>query len=369
MTSLPSTKNSIDGGTALIDTVEIVLRNRATGSKLPVYLDVFDNSLAHKWLHALDLVLEQGLHLEKNYCFFGFARGERNAALICKQINSSIMTINSSDIGYAIQDHFSPGTLMDREFALDQSRMNRLHRYFEDLQGTSQQLSVFYQRASAEIRWHIRQLNLLCHELESWALSYRKSHHAPEWCRPSQLMCWINAPRFEIDNEDLKLFGIDTLYRPLGGVFVGVNKAIGKHHWEVFKDEGRDSRIDELTTGHLRAQTEAAADFDIEWARDTRGQEFMDRDIRDFTHWLQQNGFNPTDPSLTIGHPRCGQVDLMRSFGSDDYQQIWSQLDQHQDVWSVSTSRAGQEYPYHWSDCDFMQLQIQALERNNHAMV
>jgi hypothetical protein len=37
------------------------------------------------------------------------------------------------------------------------------------------------------------------------------------------------------------LFGIETINRKLGGVYVGVNKAVGKHHWEVFCDEGRDS--------------------------------------------------------------------------------------------------------------------------------
>jgi len=39
------------------------------------------------------------------------------------------------------------------------------------------------------------------------------------------------------------LFGVETMNRSLGGVYVGVNKAVGKHHWEVFNDEGRDSRI------------------------------------------------------------------------------------------------------------------------------
>jgi hypothetical protein len=47
---------------------------------------------------------------------------------------------------------------------------------------------------------------------------------------------------------------------------VGVNKAVSKAHWEVFNDEGRN--VDELTTTSLRNQTEAAGDFDIEWARD-----------------------------------------------------------------------------------------------------
>jgi hypothetical protein len=71
---------------------------------------------------------------------------------------------------------------------------------------------------------------------------------------------------FALDIEDYELFGIDTLNRQLGGVYVGINKAVSKAHWEVFNDEG--AYVDELVTTSLRNQTEAAGDFDIEWARD-----------------------------------------------------------------------------------------------------
>ena len=62
----------------------------------------------------------------------------------------------------------------------------------------------------------------------------------------------LNAPRFILDDEDYNLFGVDAIVRDHGGVYVGVNKAVGKHHYEVFCDEGRDSRIDELTTTTLK---------------------------------------------------------------------------------------------------------------------
>jgi hypothetical protein len=144
-------------------------------------------------------------------------------------------------------------------------KTNHLHRYFEDLQGVSGAMSTYYTAADPDTRWHIRQLNLLCHELESLVLSMRKAVQAPDWRRPSQLMCWLHAPRFVLETADYELFGIDTINRSMGGVYVGVNKAVGKAHWEVFNDEGRDSRISELVTSTLRSQTEAAVDFDIEW--------------------------------------------------------------------------------------------------------
>lgn len=360
-------------GGKLLDQIEITLRDK-NQHLIKVYVDIFDHSLSRRWLQALDHILDQALHLEKNYCFMGFAEGDRNGDYILDQVNRSIQAINAANLGYHIDDYFDmanclqsgpvgdglPGRKIVRE------RFNQLHRYFEDLQGISGSMSIYAQRADAETKWHIRQLNLLCHEFESWALSYRKRIQAPAWQRPSQLMCWLNAPRFLLEPQDLELFGIETLNRPLGGVFVGVNKAVGKHHWEVFQDEGRDSRISELTTTTLRSQTEAAGDFDIEWANNPGEYQFQKQALRDFRAWLEANGFDPNDPSLTIGHPQVGQVRLLDSFGTNSYSEIWRILCQHLDVWSVRTSTAYREYDYHWSDTDYQDRQIACIRGKIH---
>jgi hypothetical protein len=351
----------------ILDRFEVVLTGQ--GDPLTVYVDVYDNSLSRKWLDALNTLVQQEYHLEKNYCFFGFVEHQRNGAYILEQVNKSILAINSANIGYTIDDHFTmENCITDDQIEhhiygrnLIHSRLNLLHRYFEELQGVSGNMSEFYNRADDVTRWHIRQLNLLCHEFESWALSYRKQVEAPEWTRPSQLMCWINAPRFTLDEQDYELFGVETINRPLGGVYVGVNKAIGKHHWEVFNDEGRDSRIGELVTGTLRTQTEAAGDFDIEWANNPGNYIWQQRKLEEFKEWLIANNFDPQDKSLTIGHPQVGQVDLMGSFGTEDYKEIWAQLSVRLNVRSIKTSKAHVTYEYDWSDPDYMQLQVAAL--------
>jgi hypothetical protein len=166
-----------------------------------------------------------------------------------------------------------------------------------------------------------------------------------------------------LEKDDYELFGIDTINRPLGGVFVGVNKAIGKHHWEVFNDEGRDSRIDELISTTLRSQTEAAGDFDIEWANNPGEFKWQKIKIAEFRQWLIDNGFDPNDKSLTIGHPQVGQVNLERSFKTTDYTTIWNTLNQQLDVWSIRTSNNYAVYDYHWSDPDFQQRQIDILSK------
>jgi hypothetical protein len=175
-------------------------------------------------------------------------------------------------------------------------------------------------------------------------------------------MCWLNAPRFELDRQDYELFGIDTINRELGAVYVGVNKAIGKHHWEVFQDEGRDSRIGELTTTTLRAQTLAAGDFDIEWANNPGAFPWQQENLQAFRTWLRANGFDPEDKSLTIGHPQVAQVDLLASFGTEDYRTIWAKLNTHLNVVAIETTLARAEYAYNWTDSDYMYQQIAALK-------
>lgn len=363
-------------GGKILEQLEIDLRNQLTQEIKTIYINVFDNSLSRKWLAALNTLLKNNCHLEKNYCFFGFVNHRRNGPELLNKINCSIDAINQANIGYQINDYFDMDNtisddpkygrftnlaLLDAGRNIIHDKFNNLHRYFEDLQGVSGNMSPYYEKADDETRWHIRQLNLLCHEFESWALSYRNELKAPEWQRLSQLMCWLNSPRFVLDESDYELFGVETINRPLGGVFVGVNKAIGKHHWEVFVDEGRDSRISELTTSTLKSQTEAAGDFDIEWGQDPGEHVWQQRRIAEFRTWLKNNGFDPEDKSLTIGHPQVGQVDLHRSFGSDAYSDIWMVLNNYLDVYQIRTSTNFAVYDYCWSDADYMQQQINIL--------
>lgn len=345
----------------LLDIVEIDL-GWSSDQLTRVYIDVYDNSLGRKWLAALNELLQKQYHLEKNYCFFGFADGPRNGPLLLKKINNSIDAINSAGLGYTINDHFTIENSVDEHGGVDHKHFNQLHRYFEDLQGVSGNISDYYWKADNNTRWHIRQLNLLCHEFESWQLSWRKKHTAPEWQRPSQLMCWLSAPRFVLDEQDYELFGIETINRSLGGVYLGVNKAVGKHHWEVFQDEGRDSRIGELTTSTLKSQTEAAGDFDIEWANNPGTFPWQIVRLQEFKEWLTANNFDPEDKSLTIGHPQVGQVDLTRSFGTEDYQSIWATLNSQLNVYSVRTNNAHAIYDYSWDDFDYMEQQIRSMK-------
>lgn len=349
----------------MLDRVEMQLRG--PDGLLPFYFDVYDNSLSLKWLSALNKILKEKLHLEKNYCFFGFPGTDRNLDFLASEINRVIAGINGSSIDYTIKDYFTVENMLEKpetkygnesnkHFVANHEKFNQLHLYFEETQGVSGAMSNHYTKADSQTRWYIRQLNLLCHEAEYLILSLGQK--AEEWVRPSNVMCWLHAPRFVLDEEDYGLFGVDTIARHHGGVYVGVNKAVGKHHWEVFCDEGRDSRVDELTTTTLKPQTEAAGDFDIEWGQNVMGKPFMNEQLADFRSWLVQNGFDPEDPYLTIGHPKIGQVDLDTSFRTNDFQTVLNILTKHLDVFSIKTSDAYCEYDYTWHDSQQLQVPL-----------
>jgi hypothetical protein len=143
-------------GGKTLDQIEITLRNYQTRDLLTVYIDVFDNSLSRKWLCALNDLLRNNYHLEKNYCFFGFSNGDRNGPLILDQVNQSIAAINQANLGYHIDDYFSmENTLSDDPIESRTKTFNRavgrniihdkfnwLHRYFEDLQGVSGRITA-----------------------------------------------------------------------------------------------------------------------------------------------------------------------------------------------------------------------------------
>ena len=347
----------------LLDVIEMDLGS--PGNLQTVWIEVYDSYLSRKWLTALNNLVANDYHLEKNYCFFGFPDSERNGRYLIEQINLSIAAINASGLGYTIDNVFTEANCIDEHNMIRHDQFNLLHRYFEDLQGVSGAMSPYYTAADGTTRWHIRQLNLLCHEFESWILSKKKQIELPAWMRPSQLMCWLNSPRFVLDDADYELFGIESLNRPTGGVFVGVNKAVGKHHWEVFVDEAKfdpEHRTDQLTTTTLKGQTEAAGDFDIEWAQNPAGAPWQTRNLTNFRRWLINNGFDPEDKTLTIGHPQVAQVNLLKSFGTEDYSEIWQQLNTRLNVAAIRTSDAQVEYPYTWADSDYAQQQIARLQ-------
>ena len=75
--------------------IEIVLRNPLDkDKKISYYIDIELTDFNQRWLTSLKQNLKNNLHLEKNYCFLGWAETQRDVEYLCEEINSAIQQIN-----------------------------------------------------------------------------------------------------------------------------------------------------------------------------------------------------------------------------------------------------------------------------------
>ena len=360
--------------------IEIVLRNPSNkNNTLSYYIDVEDTDFNRRWIQALESNLKNNFHLEKNYCFLGWADSHRSVEYLCQQINDAISQINRFNSSNCWQEQGLDSYHITKEFttenvietgeigsgkpglSINHDMMNWLHRYFEDLQGEAWGLSKYYKYADYETKYAIRQLNVLCHELESLVLSKRKKVIAPEWQRPSQITTFLNAPRLDLQDPDYELF-LETRYdRVLGGVYIHWAQ-IGKTQFEVFRDEhGAD--INEATCSAINSLKYYSGEFDVEWGRDINesNHEWHRKEQTEFRAWLERNGFDWNDPKLSLGYIKIGQVNLEKSFGTTDFFEIIKQLSNHLDIYQIKTNSVKGTFDYVWSDDNYKQMQIDFL--------
>ncbi len=375
-------------------TVKVTLRNPLNHTDiLDYYIKVYDNPLAKDWMLALKKLLQSDNLLEKNFCFMGFPKTARTLDLLCRELNQAIHQINlfnSSlkwiDAGlesYIIEEYFIPdvvrfgpeypigqrfdeyNTHLIENLGLQQKHnvLNNLHNHFELLQGTVENLSSYYQIADYETKYAIRQLNTLCHEIETLILSQQKQAYVPQWTRPSQITTWLQAERYALTDEHRQLFLINGYDRRFGKVYMHWTQ-IGKTLFEVFRDEDAptlgDTVCDSIT--HLKYYS---GEFDIEWAADIiygdSNTPWFTNQIDAFNRWLVKNNLDPKDKDLSLGYLPIGEVDLETSFGTSDMFSIWDILSNYLDIYKITIDEVSQTFDYCWTDADYKQQQINMM--------
>jgi len=372
--TVPSTK---DHSKFLFELVRVGLNDRA------YYIETYDTPLGHRWLEALRDNLKQKRVLEKNFCFLGFADSNRNLQHLVGELNKSVAQINSftfnppyENIHPFVSDDFQYSKNLPigkdddgkhKGLQLKHDSCNLLHRYFEELQGTAWDISKYYKQANIKTKYAIRQLNNICHEIESWVLSYRKSVIDPDWIRPSQITTFLNAPRTELHEEDFELFKQNRYDRELGGVYLHWSQ-VGKTLFEVFRDEHAPKMTDTLCS-EINHQKYYSGEFDIEWGQtiteDTN--EFKKQEMDEYRTWLKENNYDWEDPKLSLGYIKIGQVDLQRTFGSSaTFKEIYETMSKNLNISNIKTmSNRTIEcaYPYTLDSDDWQQIQIESLRQ------
>lgn len=343
-----------------------------------VKIDVYDTPLGERFIEALKDNLVKKRILEKNFCFLGWASSSRNLSFLCRELNKSIEQINSfsfnppyeridpfvaDDFQYSSSLPLGPGK---PGLNLKHDSCNLLHRYFEELQGTSWKLSKYYKQADHATKYAIRQLNNLCHEIESWVLSYRKSVIEPEWIRPSQITTFLNAPRHELHEEDFQLFKHNRYKRELGGVYLHWSQ-VGKTLFEVYRDEHAPVMTEALCS-EINHQKYYSGEFDIEWGQSVHegNAEWHKKEMQGFKTWLKENNYDWEDPKLSLGYIKLGQVDLKSSFGETSFQKIYEALKDNLNISKiqvVGNDNFTNDFPYTLDSEDWKQIQIEGLRK------
>jgi hypothetical protein len=349
----------MNGGDQLI---KVTLRNPLKKSQqLSYYIQPLNNQLAKDWVRVLENVIDQNLMLEKNFCFLGFPHALRSLEYLCNCLNQSVVQINDFFGGhYQITEAYTPESCVAEDLGPNHETLNTLHNHFERLQGTVENLSTFYCSANDPTKFAIRQLNNICHELESLILSQRKLRLDPDWVRPSQITTWLNAPRYTLTDEHRQGFLDNGYQRNFGTVYMHWCQ-IGKTYFEVWRDEHAPKLTDTVCEAITHLQY-YSGEFDIEWGRTVDNHErWWLEDIAPFYQWLEDNGLDKNNTELSLGHLPVGQVLLKESFGTEDWAEIWPMLEQHLDIYSVEVNGHKAIYNYVWSDSDYDQIQIDML--------
>lgn len=380
--------------------IKITYRNPVTkGDFINLWLNPLNNAIARDWYKALHALVETGEQIEKNYSFHGFCGPHRDLDYLCNELNRHVETINKAMIGYIIDDWYHPNTVMfggEYPCRFDRSKpsgkkigsyreeylglqkkdsLNKLHNHFEVLQGTVEEPSTYYENAGVDVRYAIRQLNLLCHEMETWILSHRKQQTEPYWQRPSQITTMINAPRYDLTDEHRELFAENRYDRKFGRAYMHWCQ-IGKTMWEVFRDEnapaltiGDDPTY--ITSGEgttceaITALRYYSGEFDIEFGNSvTRKDDFHQKEYNEFNKWLTDNNVSNDDPKLSLGYLPLADIDFARTFGKNyNFNQVIGSMRFHLDIYAIQIEDVSRTYNDCWSDPGFEAEQKFILRR------
>jgi len=361
----------------------MTLRNPVNKNEmLPVYIEPNGTELSYDWIAALKEELARpNSELEKNYCWHGWPKTQRNLDYLCNQLSFHAHRINEfidtgvwADAGlevFKLIENYTPENVRHpftginedgkRGGEVNHDVMNEVHNYFEHLQGTVENLSQYYKLAPPKVKYSIRQINNLCHEIETLVLSLRKDFYQPEWTRPSQITTFFTVKRHRLTGEHRKGFLTNGYDRKFCHVYMHWTQ-IGKTLMEVFSDEDAP-KLDQATCDAITHLQYYSGEFDIDWGRDVcyGVHPWHTNHIDKFNEWLVREGYDPKDPQLSLGYLEIGKIDLMRSFGTEEPEKIWNIVSNYLDIYSLEVDGVKAVYDYSWADEDYEDRQIAKL--------
>jgi hypothetical protein len=292
-----------------------------------------DHALAQKWTELLIENLFNSNHpIEKTFMLKGWqttweSNFPRNLEYLCNELNSAIDTINNSDLGYEkITLHYTVEKLKLDNY---QSLMNDIHHHFEILIGQVWSVSPWWTKADTATQFAIRQLNNLCHEMES---TLKSIHALMANKKNAQSTASIGVSlngtdqynnyfsekkHTEITLTEYSCFKDNYTW---GDVIIYYSQ-LGKRHQEAFLDN--DTVIgQENISGHKFLTGE----FSVLFCQSSNVF------TNDFKLWLTKNNFDYNDISLGLGMPVVASIDMPIGKSNDE---ILKELRNRNDLYQI----------------------------------
>jgi hypothetical protein len=266
-----------------------------------VVFDVLSTSIANRW--ADEIAKDYPLYEQDR--FKGWPESPRTEAYYYYQLKEQVSIVNN------YRANLIPSIL----HMFTQDTLNILHKHFEDLRGSIDAGTEFYNNAPDHVKSAVDKFNVLIHELE---------HYMRHFGYPELVGTYKDRPRIELLPEDYKQF---TFKWKFGYVYINYCE-VGKPLLDVFKDN------DHLV-GHdnIRPLTYYSADFTIKFGPDTTEEVYQTR-LTQFNEWYAKQNFN--FDQLSLGMIPVAKLNLKDSnllgISSDG---IISLLSQYQNIKST----------------------------------
>ena len=270
----------------------------------------------------------------------------RNMDVVCEQLNQAIDIINThlGPKGYPHIDlHYTKQAMQGEEY---QDLMNQIHHHFELLIGQVRNPSKWMLEAEPIVKFAIQELNFRCHEIEGIVGSITEDRGKSVFLGFNMNLPGAVHPqkkRYRLEEKDYECW--QPIKREWGMITCYYSQ-LGKTHKEAYND--KDEHIDKENISSVEYMTGEAI---LSFSDNEPGKNNVEN-FDDFDKWLEENGWNPQDPTITKGICVIGNVDLQGL----DWRDLDEKLGQMNDVFEIgfvdndNNVIVKQTYPKTWQE-------------------
>ena len=105
----------------------------------------------------------------------------------------------------------------------------------------------------------------------------------------------------------------------------------------------------------------------MEWGKTITEKDhaFKREEMDEYRKWLDANGYEWEDPKLSLGYIKIGQIDITKTFGDANFQEIYQTMNSNLNIKSIkikSDQIIECAYPYSLDDPDWKEIQLEGLK-------